>query len=362
MSHSNGAGCPPEELHTQVEFSSDQPQEGSPETKFRQRPQRSFFRKFFSDKMRFPGGLETEIWSFEDDRSGRGLPAPLIRANEGDIVHVEIKPSKGAHTIHLHGVEPDPRNDGVGHSSFEVTGRYVYQFRVDEGEAGNPNRGAAGTYFYHCHVNTVLHVQMGMFGPMIFDPPTGRGKAFIDDPVGYDTRAETLLVTWSVDPRWHKMNHGAGLDGEDAGLNRFEPTRFYLLGGDLNVTPRDKDGPRIVSRILATADPNRPGLLRVNNASYFPTRITFGTGAKGDLKAELIAHDGRALRDTSVRPSPPITALTSVLSFGAAERYDMRLRPPRGVVPGDTFPVTVEWLHWITGTVVGTARTNVVVI
>ena len=43
-----------------------------------------------------------------------------------------------------------------------------------------------------------------------------------------------------------------------------------------------------------------------------------------------------------------MSALTSVLAFGAAERYDVRLRPPAGAISGDTFPVTVEWSHWIT--------------
>ncbi len=280
--------------------------------------------------------------------SGRSFPAPLTRAKEGDLVHVLLKPSKQAHTIHHHGIEPDPRNDGVGHSSFEVKGSYTYQFRVQPGEAGNPNKGAAGTYFYHCHVNTVLQVQMGMFGPMIYDPASGRGKAFIDDPLGYDKAAETLLVTWAADPRWHTMNHGAGLDGEDVGLNRFEPTNFYLLGGNLDTPPRTV-GVHTVGDILATKPGSGPpGLLRVNNATYFPTTIRFGSGKKGDLKAEVFAHDGRPLRDTSKNPSPPVSALTSVLAFGAAERYDVRLRPPTGAISGDTFPVTVEWIHWIT--------------
>ncbi|MEA2324961.1 MAG: hypothetical protein QOF29_4009 [bacterium] len=358
MSHATGAGCPPEALHSQVEFSSHQPQEGSPETEFLRTPDRTFERKFYNRRLRFPDGREVEIWSFEDDASGRSFPAPLTRANEGEIVHVLLKPSKQAHTIHHHGIEPDPRNDGVGHTSFEVKGSYTYQFIVNEGEPGNPNKGAAGTYFYHCHVNTVLHVQLGMFGPMIYDPPTGRGTAFIDDPVGYDPRAETLLVPWAVDPRWHTMNHGAGLDGDDAGLNRFEPEGFYLLGGSLAQAPAN-EGVHTVERILATADPDRPGLLRVNNATYFPTRIRFGSGAKGDLMGELIAHDGRPLRDTSVRPSPPVSALTSELVFGPAERYDLRLRPPKGAIAGDTFPVTVEWSHWITRQVIGTQRTMV---
>jgi FtsP/CotA-like multicopper oxidase with cupredoxin domain len=357
MSHTDTSGCPPHELHTQVEFSNNQPHEGSPETEFRRTPTRRFIRDFFGDRLRFPDGLEAEIWGFEDETSGRGLPSPPIRAREGDIVHVTLKPSKSVHTIHLHGIEPDPRNDGVGHTSFEVTGEYTYQFQAARGVPGNPNEGMAGTYFYHCHVNTVLHVQMGMFGPMIFDPPDGRGKAFIDDPVGYDRRAETLLVPFAVDPDWHDLNHAAGLDGEDVGLNRFRPTNFYALGADLNA-PWPSTPVKTVTRIPATVSPDKPGLLRINNGSYFPTVIRF----HGGLKAEVISHDGRALRDTSVRPSPPIAVATDFLGFGAAERYDLRLRPPAGARPGDEFPVTIEWRQWVTNEVVGTVTVSVVVI
>jgi FtsP/CotA-like multicopper oxidase with cupredoxin domain len=357
MSHTDTSGCPPHELHSQVEFSSGQPHEGSPETQFRQPPTRTFLRKFFNDRLRFPDGLEAEIWGFEDDTSGRGLPSPPIRAREGDIVHVTLKPSKRVHTIHMHGIEPDPRNDGVGHTSFEVTGGYTYQFKVAGGAPGDPNEGGAGTYFYHCHVNTVLHVQLGMFGPMIFDPPTGRGKAFIDDEVGYDLRAETLLAPFAVDPRWHELNHAAGLDGEDVGLNRFEPSHFYVLGADLNA-PWPSTPVKTVNRIPATVAPDKPALLRVNNSSYFPTAIRFN----GGLTAEAIAHDGRPLRDSSKRPSPPIAIPTTIVEFGAAERYDLRLRPPAGAHPGDTFSVTIEWRHWVTDEIVGTETIPVVVI
>jgi FtsP/CotA-like multicopper oxidase with cupredoxin domain len=125
---------------------------------------------FFNRKLTFPDGSEHEMWSFEGNKFGRQSPGPRADAG-GPTVPGTVKPSKRVHTIHWHGIEPDPRNDGVGHTSFEVTGHYTYQWRPDVGVPGNPNRGGAGTYFYHCHVNTPLHVQMGMFGPIVVDPP-----------------------------------------------------------------------------------------------------------------------------------------------------------------------------------------------
>ena len=348
---------------SQAEFASNPPKEGSPETEFRQQPDRSFERKFFSRDLRFPDGSEHEMWSFEDDESGRGFPAPLIRATEGEIVHVELKPSKGPHTLHWHGIEPDPRNDGVGHTSFEVTGGYTYQWRPEEGVPGDPNQGAAGSYFYHCHVNTVLHVQMGMVGPVIIDPivhpdfpvEPGARRSFVDGPL-YDIATETALIPYSIDPRWHELNHAAGLSGEDVGLNRFEPKHFVVLGGDISVGPPE-DAVWAATQVRANAPGSgrRPTLLRVLNLNYFPVRARFTTEAGVPVQmAELLAHDGRPFRDTSSQTlsAPPIRdkndnrLITGVLAFGSAERYDMLLHPPR---PG-IFLVHIDWLHWVGGT------------
>ncbi len=363
---------------SQVAFADGQPQEGSPETLFRQRPTRSFELDFFSDRIRFPDGAEHEIWSFENDTSGRRLPAPLLRVTEGDVVHATIKPGKAHHTIHWHGIEPDPRNDGVGHTSFEVSGSYTYQWIPQLGRVGDPNVGSAGTYFYHCHVNTPLHVQMGMFGPLIIDPAPSRTmplrpgarRAFVDGPQ-YDVATEAIVVPYAVDPRWHDLNHAAGLSGEDVGLNRFEPKHFYLLGGQLARAPRG-DGVSSLTSLTARVTDGRspdaplPTLLRILNGGYHPTRLRFFDSNRQPARiGEVIAHDGRQYRDTSVPggPSRPVRDLpggalvTSVLAFGAAERYEILLVPR---APG-SYTMTVEWIHWVTGAVMGSRTVPITV-
>ena len=360
----------PHTYPSQVAFADGQPQEGSPETLFRQRPTRSVELDFFSDRIRFPDGAEHDIWSFETDTSGRRLPAPLLRVTEGDVVHATVKPSKSHHTIHWHGIEPDPRNDGVGHTSFEVSGSYTYQWIPQRGRPGDPNVGSAGTYFYHCHVNTPLHVQMGMFGPLVVDPapdatmPTrpGARRAFVDGPE-YDVATEAIVVPYAVDPRWHRLSHAAGLSGEDVGLNRFEPRHFYLLGGRLAAFPRG-DGVSTLSGLTARVTDGRtpgaplPTLLRILNGGYHPTRLRF-TDAAGRLATigEVIAHDGRQYRDTSQPgvPSRPLRdlgrpILTHTLAFGAAERYEILLVP----TAAGRYTLTVDWFHWVTGALMGT--------
>jgi FtsP/CotA-like multicopper oxidase with cupredoxin domain len=332
---SNTSPCIVEELQSPVEFSSHMPHEGSPPTLFNQRPDISFTRNFYNDTLRFPDGLEMEIWSFEPDGGPRTFPAPLTRVREGQLVHVTLHPQKRVHTIHHHGIEPDPRNDGVGHTSFEVSGSYTYQWRPEVGVPGDPNRGAAGSYFYHCHVNTTLHVQMGMFGPIVVDPVVGPGKAFVDGPE-YDVTTETYWVVYAADPRWHTLDHAAGLDGKDVGLNRFNPTNLYFLGGNLHTPGR---GPVLADTGVTAHLGGPPTLIRVLNSTYFPMLLDFGS-----LEVEVIAHDGRPFRDTTRTPSPPVSCRTSKLIFGAAERYDLLVRPTRR----GTFPVEARLLDWIT--------------
>jgi hypothetical protein len=88
-------------------------------------------------------------------------PAATIRVPRGAIYHCETS-GKGPppHTIHWHGIEPTPINDGVGHCSMEIGG-YIYQWQ--------PN--FIGTYFYHCHRNTMQHFEFGLFGMLLIEVP-----------------------------------------------------------------------------------------------------------------------------------------------------------------------------------------------
>jgi FtsP/CotA-like multicopper oxidase with cupredoxin domain len=317
-----------------LEFS-DMPHEGHPKTPGEVAPDIVIVRQLKNGKITMPGGEDVDIWSLTDDKPV--YPSPLIRVREGQIVHTILESTKKVHTIHHHGIEPDDFNDGVGHTSFEVSGQYTYQWRAAQ----------AGTYIYHCHVNTTLHFEMGMHGALVVDPPEGPGRAFRDGP-RYDV--EAIWVAGGIDPTKHKLNHAAGLDGKDAGLNLWLPRFFHISGAFHPFSLRDP-------RAAVTARPGQTILARVINSGYFPERWTFG-----GLEAEVIASDGRPF-GVITDDGPPIVIpdkqsfTTDSMLLGTGERYDCLLRP---TAPG-RHVVRVEHLHWITGEVVGVAETTITV-
>ena len=110
-------------------------------------------------------GNITDIFGFAETLGESiSLPGPTINITEGDSVQIDFwNVSQGApHTIHLHGLDVNQENDGVPALSYEVhhMDHGYYKFK-----APHP-----GTYIYHCHVVSTIHVQAGMYGVIIVKP------------------------------------------------------------------------------------------------------------------------------------------------------------------------------------------------
>jgi FtsP/CotA-like multicopper oxidase with cupredoxin domain len=318
---------------------------------------KKFVRNVFgSGTATMPDGVRIQHWGFSDETDRKLLPSPQIRVMEGEIAQVKLSTSLKVHTIHHHGIEPDPFNDGVGHTSFETSGTYTYQWQATE----------AGSYWYHCHVNTVLHVQMGLFGTLVVDPypATSPKRAFRDGP---EYVHEAYWVPYAIDPRWHTLDHAAGLCGEDVGLNNFQPKYFGISGlfqKDGNSIPAVFAAPPISDPSVAiTAKSGEPILIRLLNGQYFPVQIDFG-----GMQVQPIASDARPFLDRTTYsgrrengvPTPQF--LTDTLpALTPAERYDLILNSASNPIPAGQYVVTVSFLHWIFGNVVGVAKTTVTI-
>jgi FtsP/CotA-like multicopper oxidase with cupredoxin domain len=326
-SHQTGGALPTgdefyEPPEAPLEFS-DMPHEGSPETPNKVRPDVVFERKFFNDDMDMPDGRRIDFWSFRDENGSKTWPAPTMRLRQGQVAHTIVKASKNAHTIHHHGIEPGPHDDGVGHTSFEVTGEYTYQWRPAQ----------AGTYFYHCHVNTVLHFEMGMWGGIIVDPPEGPGRVF---PGAYPYQVEGFWPSSGWDPTKHDLNHAAGLNGENVGLNRYRP-RYFHINGAFGAKALRSPNSMIRARVGQTI------LIRALNAGYAPATVSFG-----GLTGTFVGSDGRRL---------PTPFQAKQWLMGGAERYDVLLTP---TTPG-VYRGRYEHQDYLTGKVIGVVEAEIVV-
>lgn len=217
------------------------------------------------------------------------LPAPLLRFNQGDQVTINMfNFSPEAHTIHLHGLDVDQANDGVPQTSFQVlpNEQGTYSFTAD----------FPGTYLYHCHVTTTLHLTMGMYGFVMVE--YAEDQLFEEGPT-YDRRYEYLFSDLEIEtnqnptqafpfheifPDYFMVN---GLSGSQ--LTDDSSQHLYFENGD---------------RIL----------LRLGSMAYSLSKVIIPEG----LNPTVYMSDGRVL---------PETFSPDTLEIYPGERFSVILQP-----------------------------------
>jgi len=276
-------------------------------------------------------GTTIPMWGFNDGGGGMmgsgSFPSPAIRVTEGQIVHTNLTAEmmNGTHTIHHHGIEPSTENDGVGHYSFDVNGTYTYQWKASH----------AGTYFYHCHTNTVLHAEMGMYGALIIDPPEGPGTLYSGGPT-YDL--EAIWAADEIDSSWHTKAWESGTCGGNEGFHSLNPDYFIITGVDGAQPALTAPG------VAVTMNRGQTLLVRYICAGYLAQRIDFD-----GLTAVIHMSDGRPL------PSPVEVSSIEAVS---AERYDCIVTPTQA----GSYDVKIDFFDQITNQVTGTATTRITVL
>ncbi len=334
-----------------------------------------------------------EMWPFVDDGPNPqalpwGWPSPTIRARKGEVVHTHLNTRLNTHTIHHHAIEPTMMNDGPGHVSFEVGGgTYRYQWQAAE----------PGTYFYHCHKNTVLHFEMGMYGMLIVDPDVS-GAPFTDGGPGVvqhagrsnglaDYDVEALWVTDDLDPQWHgtiiqRGGHSVGIvdpfyntDGRGnptgrplididptLSLTSYNPKVFVMTGipapwtMPASMVSRPLGLPYPADGAAVRARRGQRILIRLLHGAYHIGRFTFG------LPVEVIAVDGRSLGfgPHMQRYSQPFNvAANSPWTLSVARRWDLYI-DTAAIAPG-FYPMDVEFFRSTGLAPDGSLRTGVII-
>ncbi|MGR9045640.1 MAG: multicopper oxidase domain-containing protein [Gammaproteobacteria bacterium] len=96
-------------------------------------------------------------------------PSPVIRVEQGDIVWIQLENTHYfPHTIHLHGVDhPFVDSSGEGNDGVPQTSEKLVMPGQSRTYEIRPRH--TGTFVYHCHVQTHVHLAMGLVGMLIVE-------------------------------------------------------------------------------------------------------------------------------------------------------------------------------------------------
>jgi hypothetical protein len=262
-------------------------------------------------------GLEVPIYSINPMMSSEPkLPAPILYCSEGDsvIIYARSIAQGEHHTVHLHGLDVDTRNDGDPSTSFwlEHMQDTTYSFRATN----------AGTYIYHCHVADVVHVQMGMYGLIVVKAAGGTKNAWTGGP-SYDRDYKWL--TSELDSAWH-MNvppHNSIMD--TVNIPPYLPT-YFLVNGKSEQQIDTNDSIRVEGMV------GEKIYMRLANIGFYYNKIVFPSS----LAAQIIDSDGRPL---------PSAITNDTVYMAPGERFGVMLSPSVEIT--DSIPV--EFVNMNTG-------------
>jgi plastocyanin len=207
------------------------------------------------------------------------VPGPTITVKEGDSVHIDLwNVSQGApHTIHLHGLDVDQPNDGVPHLSFDIPHMEhgYYHFKAPH----------AGTYLYHCHVASTIHVQAGMYGLIVVKPSDGSNTTWNN---GYAFERENAYFLSEIDTTWHAdtvLNHEHDTSNtvHSIKIPKYNP-QFFLING-FSDQQLGENG------IEMNSAANEMNYMRLANIGFYGVRVVLPSG----LNAQIVDSDGRPL-------------------------------------------------------------------
>ncbi|MDQ0874397.1 FtsP/CotA-like multicopper oxidase with cupredoxin domain [Paenibacillus sp. V4I3] len=171
-------------------------------------------------------GVKIKAWAYGLEGQPATVPGPQIRVKKGDLVRIVIKNnSTQPHSLHPHGITSvDMLNDGVAH----ITGNYImpkksytYEFVAKE----------AGTHWYHCHVQTSLHQDMGMYGSLIIEDTEKPSwdKEFTMMLDEWDTHRDPSNATAKPTYNYYSVNGKSGNSIPDMMIKEGEIARVRLI-------------------------------------------------------------------------------------------------------------------------------------
>jgi FtsP/CotA-like multicopper oxidase with cupredoxin domain len=288
-------------------------------------------------------GLSAEQQTLQKNRAQH--PAPMFWVDQDADFRIQLtnlglalRPDLfDAHTIHWHGFRNViPFFDGEPTGSVAVTpeSNFTYVFRPRH----------PGTYMFHCHVEDVEHVHMGMTGIVFVRPTMGPRYAYNDATTGFDREfAMFLSEVWAEAhwadshiqlPEWSDYRADfALLNGRvypdtlapNGSIDPFHPVRD--VDGDL-IAPAGN--PHLKYQPLSALVKCKEGervLLRFANLGFKEAAMTLA-----GIKMRVVGKDATPMhgRPTPQHPTETDTSYeVSTVSFGAGESIDAIFTAPQ---------------------------------
>lgn len=304
------------------------------------------------------------MWTFSSSSSGSWggswsgtrddnapFPGPLLVFRESDTVEYTFRDTcpcewsrasthpYAGHTIHLHGLDVNTLDDGVHDTSFSILPGESYTYKMKTREAG--------TFVYHCHIHTVLHQQMGMYGGIMVTPADSDHQNMPFTPKPGDVvptfNRQYYWVIAEVDKVWHdKANRGDfGDSSQFAYFTQYNPKHFFVGNYYVDVATLNTAAGNTPGRgvIKATKDglSGKAGdtlLIRMGNLGYWNKRVSLG-----GLRFDVVATDGKPIRNVNGALNP-MKDQTSI-EAAPGERFDLIVKLPSS--PG-TYTALIEYL------------------
>lgn len=272
--------------------------------------------------MLLPETLESIIfWGYGHEvtpssSSKISLPGPTLRFDRGDTVLIRLyNTSPESHTIHWHGLDVDQENDGVGHTSHDVIPQdtFTYEFVCSH----------SGTYMYHCHVQTPLHLAMGMYGLFIVNGVSNEHLYLTDTKF---TKEFSFLLS-EMNTTWNS--------------NPTSPGPFALYEADYLMINGVSGQQLNEEQHKIKASTNDTLAFRMANIGYGSNHITFPP----ELSVFTVASDGRTIPKYGVEE----------ITLFPGERYDFIAYPDEAF----TGKIRVDYLDLRNNNSVGTNDINV---
>ncbi|MHC4352549.1 MAG: multicopper oxidase domain-containing protein [Planctomycetota bacterium] len=283
------------------------------------------------------------------------FPAPTITLKEGQKFYLDLsnvgmmmRPDLfDPHSVHWHGFpNAAPVFDGVPISSITINmgATLTYFYNVVE----------PGTFMYHCHVEALEHMQMGMLGNLWVLPKQnnlpdgtdlsgfthhtgykyvyndGDGSTYYDvgfpvqlssfDPVFHDASLAAQPLPFALMTDTYAMINGRGYP------DTTDPNVIFNTAGDAGYDPAGNRPSQKINSVI-TATQGQKLLLRISNLSvteFFTIATTLG------VPMNVVGQGSRLLRGPDGKDT---SYMTSSLTLGGGEAMDAIL-DTTGVAPG----------------------------